>query len=53
MKFETRAEARAGDPLSFILSDMAQNEHLRESSELAEIDPATPRSACIPARAAA
>ena len=26
-----------GDPLSFILSDMQQNEHLRESSELAEI----------------
>lgn len=25
------------DPLSFILSDMQQNEHLRESSELAEI----------------
>jgi len=26
-----------GDPLSFILSDMQQNEHLRESSRLAEI----------------
>ncbi len=26
-----------GDPLSFILSDMQQNEHLRESSQLAEI----------------
>jgi N-acetylmuramoyl-L-alanine amidase len=26
-----------GDPLSFILSDMRQNEHLRESSELADI----------------
>jgi len=25
-----------GDPLSFILSDMQQNEHLRESSQLAE-----------------
>jgi N-acetylmuramoyl-L-alanine amidase len=25
------------DPLSFILSDLAQNEHLRESSELADI----------------
>jgi N-acetylmuramoyl-L-alanine amidase len=27
----------SGDPLSFILSDMQQNEHLRESSELAEL----------------
>ncbi len=26
-----------GDPLSFILSDMQQNEHLRESSHLAEL----------------
>jgi N-acetylmuramoyl-L-alanine amidase len=26
----------SGDPLSFILSDMQQNEHLRESSELAD-----------------
>jgi N-acetylmuramoyl-L-alanine amidase len=26
-----------GDPLSFILSDMQQNEHLRESSQLAEL----------------
>jgi N-acetylmuramoyl-L-alanine amidase len=26
-----------GDPLSFILSDMQQNEHLRESSQLADI----------------
>ena len=37
VKFETRAEARVGDPLSFILNDMAQNEHLRESNELAEL----------------
>jgi N-acetylmuramoyl-L-alanine amidase len=37
VKFETRAAARAGDPLSFILNDMAQNEHLRESNELAEL----------------
>ena len=37
-KFETRHRRRAtDDPLSFILSDMAQNEHLRESSELAEL----------------
>jgi N-acetylmuramoyl-L-alanine amidase len=27
----------SGDPLRFILSDMTQNEHLRESSELAEL----------------
>jgi N-acetylmuramoyl-L-alanine amidase len=37
VKFETQAAARAGDPLSFILHDMAQNEHLRESNELAEL----------------
>jgi N-acetylmuramoyl-L-alanine amidase len=37
VKFESRASARAGDPLSFILNDMAQNEHLRESNELAEL----------------
>ena len=37
VKFETRAAARAGDPLSFVLHDMAQNEHLRESNELAEL----------------
>ena len=37
VRFETQAEARRGDPLSFIINDMAQNEHLRESSELAEL----------------
>jgi N-acetylmuramoyl-L-alanine amidase len=37
VKFEARTAARAGDPLSFILNDMAQNEHLRESNELAEL----------------
>ena len=37
VKFETRSGARAGDPLSFVLNDMAQNEHLRESNELAEL----------------
>ena len=41
------------DPLSFILSDMQQNEHLRESSELAELDPAAASARCIPGRAAA
>jgi len=37
IRFETNADTRQGDPLSFIINDMAQNEHLRESSELAEI----------------
>jgi N-acetylmuramoyl-L-alanine amidase len=35
VRFETGATAQRGDPLSFIINDMAQNEHLRESSELA------------------
>ncbi|MEA2762738.1 MAG: N-acetylmuramoyl-L-alanine amidase [Gemmatimonadaceae bacterium] len=35
VKFETGANATKGDPLSFIITDMAQNEHLRESSDLA------------------
>jgi N-acetylmuramoyl-L-alanine amidase len=35
VRFETGADAPKGDPLSFIITDMAQNEHLRESSELA------------------
>lgn len=37
IRFETVTQAKKGDPLSFILNDMAQNEHLRESSELAEL----------------
>jgi N-acetylmuramoyl-L-alanine amidase len=37
VKFEAKSSARAGDPLSFIINDMAQNEHLRESNELAEL----------------
>jgi N-acetylmuramoyl-L-alanine amidase len=37
VKFEANASAHAGDPLNFILNDMAQNEHLRESNELAEL----------------
>ena len=37
VKFESKSAAHAGDPLSFILNDMAQNEHLRESNELAEL----------------
>lgn len=36
VKFETNAEsAPKNDPLSFMLNDLAQNEHLRESSDLA------------------
>jgi N-acetylmuramoyl-L-alanine amidase len=37
VRFETDARAPSGDPMSFILNDLAQNEHLRESSELAQI----------------
>ena len=35
VRFETGANAPRGDPLSFIINDMAQNEHLREASDLA------------------
>ncbi len=37
VKFETSEETSRGDPLGFILRDMAQNEHLRESLTLAEL----------------
>jgi len=37
VRFEGDASASKDDPLNFIIHDMAQNEHLRESSELAEI----------------
>ncbi len=37
VRFETDVTPRAGDPMSFILNDLAQNEHLRESSRLAAI----------------
>jgi N-acetylmuramoyl-L-alanine amidase len=38
VRFETvRDPIDSNDPLGFILSDMQQNEHLRESSELADI----------------
>ena len=37
VRFETETETEKGDPLSFILNDMAQNEHLRESSDLAQL----------------
>ena len=36
-RFESGQKIDASDPLSFILSDMKQNEHLRESSDLAEV----------------
>jgi len=36
VKFETGANAPKGDPLNFIITDMAQNEDLRESSDLAQ-----------------
>jgi N-acetylmuramoyl-L-alanine amidase len=36
-KYETPDNVTPGDPLAYILSDMQQNEHLRESSDLAEI----------------
>ncbi len=37
VRFETTAHAGRGDPMGFILRDLAQNEHLRESSRLAEL----------------
>jgi N-acetylmuramoyl-L-alanine amidase len=37
VKFETVSSKRGSDPLSFILNDMAQNEHLREANDLADI----------------
>ena len=37
VRLESRPKSGADDPLSFILSDMTQNQHLRESSELAEL----------------
>jgi N-acetylmuramoyl-L-alanine amidase len=38
VRFEQQTDRpESGDPLSFILSDMQQNEHLRESSELAAL----------------
>lgn len=36
-QFESVAETSKGDPLRFIVTDMQQNEHLRESSELAAL----------------
>jgi N-acetylmuramoyl-L-alanine amidase len=36
-RYESGDNVASDDPLNFILSDMQQNEHLRESSDLAEI----------------
>ena len=37
VRFETESNVSKDDALSYILSDMKQNEHLRESSELADL----------------
>ena len=37
IRLESGAKAGTSDPLSFIVSDMTQNQHLRESSQLAEL----------------
>jgi N-acetylmuramoyl-L-alanine amidase len=37
VRFETGSDATKSDPVNFIIDDMHQNEHLRESSELATI----------------
>ena len=36
-RFDGEADLGKGDPLNFLLTDMLQNEHLRESSDLAAI----------------
>jgi len=37
VRFETEVETTIDDPLGFIVNDMAQNEHLRESNEVASV----------------
>ena len=37
VKFESGPSAGSGDPLSFIITDMKQNEHLREANDLADL----------------
>jgi N-acetylmuramoyl-L-alanine amidase len=37
IRFETTVDASRDDPLGFIIRDMAQNEHLRESAQLASL----------------
>ena len=44
VKFETKADVSGDDPLGFIMRDMAQNEHLRESMQL----PRSFRARCEP-----
>ncbi|MCA0376465.1 MAG: N-acetylmuramoyl-L-alanine amidase [Gemmatimonadetes bacterium] len=44
IRFEAPVDASRDDPLGFIIRDMAQNEHLRESSRLAELIQAGMRS---------
>lgn len=37
VRFEVETQAEKGNPLSFILNDLARNEHLRESFDLATV----------------
>lgn len=37
VRFEVQTNPDSGDPLGFILNDIAQNEHLRESADLAQL----------------
>jgi N-acetylmuramoyl-L-alanine amidase len=37
VRFETNVDVSRDDPLGFIMRDMAQNEHLRESARLAQL----------------
>jgi N-acetylmuramoyl-L-alanine amidase len=37
VRFETSVDVNRDDPLGFIMRDMAQNEHLRESARLAQL----------------
>jgi N-acetylmuramoyl-L-alanine amidase len=37
VRFETTVDVNRDDPLGFIMRDMAQNEHLRESARLAQL----------------
>ncbi|MFN9424621.1 N-acetylmuramoyl-L-alanine amidase, partial [Gemmatimonas sp.] len=37
VRFETTADVNRDDPLGFIMRDMAQNEHMRESARLAQL----------------
>lgn len=37
VRFEVETQAEKGNPLAFILNDLARNEHLRESADLANV----------------